>query len=126
VALTTSVLDDDGVALLVLEGELDLSTCGKVDLAVDRMLADGMRLVVVDLTPLRFCDSTGLAALLRASKRVRAEGGSCLVAGPRGAVRRILSMTRLERALTVVDDVQPALVALRRQLERGRGDEVDR
>lgn len=123
--LTTSLLDDEGIALLALDGELDLATAGKVDLAVEQLVTSGLRLVVLDLSGLRFCDSTGLGALLRASRRVRAEGGTCIVAGARGEVRRVLAMTRTERAVTVVDDVQPALLALRRQLERSEGPSGD-
>jgi anti-sigma B factor antagonist len=114
VPLTTSVLYDDGVALLALDGDLDLSVSSRVDEAVAALLADRMRLVVVDLAGVSFCDSTGLAALLRASRAIRAARGTCLVAGARGAVHRLLTLTSMERALTLVVDVQPALLALRR------------
>lgn len=112
--LTTSVLYDDGVALLALEGELDLAVSGLLDAAVAHLLEDGLRLVVVDLSELGFCDSSGLGALLRTSRRVRGAGGTCLVAGARGAVDRLLTITSMEQVLTLVAEVQPALLALRR------------
>lgn len=111
--LTTSILYDDGIALLVLDGELDLTVVGRLDAAVAAVLADGKRLVLIDLGALRFCDSTGLGALLRASRLVREAGGTCLVAGARGPVQRLLVLTSMERALHLVPEVQPALVLLR-------------
>ncbi|MCW2678648.1 MAG: anti-sigma factor antagonist (spoIIAA-2)/anti sigma b factor antagonist RsbV [Frankiales bacterium] len=112
-ALTTSVLHDDGIAILALAGELDLAVTADLDAVVDDVLAGGLRLVLVDLDALSFCDSTGLGALLRASRRVREAGGTCVVAGARDAVARLLALTSMRLALDLAPDVQTALVALR-------------
>jgi anti-sigma B factor antagonist len=114
VSLTSSVLYDDGVALVALVGELDLSVVGLLDAAVQEVVAAGLHLVVVDLSGLTFCDSSGLGVLLRASRAVRSAGGTLLVAGAHDAVQRLLQLTSMERALTIVPDVSAALTALRR------------
>ena len=111
--LTTSVLYDDGIALLALDGELDLAVSGLLDDAVARVLDDGLRLLLVDLNALEFCDSSGLGALLRASRVVRSAGGTCVVAGARGAVQRLLALTSMQRAMRLEPEVQPALRSLR-------------
>jgi anti-sigma B factor antagonist len=114
VSLTSSVLYDDGVALVALVGELDLSVVGLLDAAVQEVVAAGLHLVVVDLSGLTFCDSSGLGGLLRASRVVRSAGGTLLVAGAHDAVQRLLQLTSMERAITIVPDVSAALTALRR------------
>ena len=111
--LTASVLHDDALALLSLEGELDLAVVGQVDDAVAEVLADGRTLLVVDLVELRFCDSSGLGALLRATRAVRAAGGTCLVAGARGPVQRLLELTSMGRVLDLSSEVGTALAELR-------------
>lgn len=120
--LTTSVLYDEGVALLALEGELDLAVSGMLDAAVRGMLDEGLRLVVLDLGGLTFCDSSGLGAVLRTSRTVRAAGGTCLVAGARGPVARLLELTSMEQVVTLVSDVQPALAELRRAVTESQPD----
>lgn len=112
--LTSSVLYDDGVALVTLGGELDLWVVDQLDSAVQQAVADGVLLVVLDLSGLTFCDSSGLGGLLRASRLVREADGTLLVAGARDAVQRLLQLTSMERVLTIVPDVSAALVALRR------------
>lgn len=119
--LTTSVLHDDGVALLALEGELDLGVVAQVDVALDQVLRDGFTLLVVDLSQLEFCDSSGLGALLRATRRLQEAGGRCLVAGARGPVQRLLSLTSMERVLALAPDVGPALAELHRAAEDSHG-----
>ena len=113
VPLTTSVLYDDGIAILALSGELDLPAAPQLDRAVGELLGDGLRRVLLDLDALRFCDSSGLGALLRASRRVRDAGGTCVVAAARGSVSRLLELTSMEQALQLSAEVQPALVRLR-------------
>lgn len=113
--LTVSVLHDDGVALMALAGELDLATCPRVAAVVDSVLADGLDCVLVDLDALTFCDSTGLGALLSASRVVTAAGGSFVLAGARGPVHKLLVLTHIEAALVLEAEVQPALQRLRQQ-----------
>lgn len=115
--LTTSVLHDDGVALLALGGELDLETLGLVAVATTQVLEAGFTQLVVDLTGLEFCDSSGLGALMRTSRAVRETGGRCLVAGAAGPVRRLLALTDLGRVLHLEDDVGLALASCHREVE---------
>ena len=113
--LTTSILHDDGVALVSLAGELDLAVASQLEDAVAEVLHAGLRRVLLDLDGLRFCDSSGLGALVRVNRRVNDAGGTCLVAGARGSVQQLLTLTNMERALRLVPEVQPALVRLRQQ-----------
>ena len=112
-SLTTSVLHDDGIAIIAVAGELDLAVAGDLDAVLTGVLEDGLLRVIVDLDALRFCDSTGLGALIRASRRVQEVGGVCVVAGAQGAVERLLVLTSMRLALRLEREVQTALLALR-------------
>ena len=112
-SLTTSVLHDDGIAIVAIAGELDLAVAGDLDAVLAGVLADGLLRVIVDLDELRFCDSTGLGALIRVSRRVQEAGGVCVVAGAQGAVERLLDLTSMRLALRLEPGVQGALLALR-------------
>lgn len=112
VPLTTSILHDGDVALLALDGELDLEMLSRVAGAVGQLRADGFRRLVIDLSTLTFCDSSGLGALLRASRSLRADGGRCVVAGARGPVRRLMEVTDIGRVLELEPDVGAALTTL--------------
>lgn len=118
-SLSASVLHDDGLALLALAGELDAAVTAHVQDAVDGVLAVGLRLVVVDLTALDFCDSTGLGTLVRTSRRLSEAGGRCVVAGAHGPVLRLLRLMSMERILDLSDDVGQALEALRQDAPGG-------
>ena len=92
--VTYVLLDGDG-ACLRLAGELDLSTAPELSAAIDRLTADGERHLLLDLSELTFCDSTGIAAFLRGDNRAAADGGWLRVTGATGRVARVLQVTGL-------------------------------
>ncbi|MEU9288445.1 STAS domain-containing protein [Streptomyces sp. NPDC048275] len=63
-------------ALITLAGEIDLETVPLVRASLERCLRDGIRTIDVDLTPVTFCDCSGLNAFLHASRRITAAGGT--------------------------------------------------
>ncbi|GAA4579683.1 STAS domain-containing protein [Micromonospora coerulea] len=100
---------DDGQACLRLAGELDMSTAPELTAAIDRLARAGERHLLIDLTELTFCDSTGIAAIVRGDNRAAAEGGWLRVTGASGRVARVLQVTGLADVLAYrADTPHPA------------------
>ncbi|MER7666849.1 STAS domain-containing protein [Kitasatospora sp. NPDC096128] len=99
------------VRILALAGELDHDTVGELRAALVRRPDDGIDRIVVDLDGLRFCDSSGLNALLRARIDGEAAGSALELAAPRPAVARLLAVTGADSVLRVHPDVTTALKA---------------
>ena len=103
--------------VLTLRGELDLATVPLLQEHLDRAVR-GRGTVVIDLSGLRFIDSSGLRVLVRAERQLRASGGRLvLVRGPR-AGRRVFELTGLDRYFAWC--VSPGAV-LQTELERRIG-----
>jgi anti-anti-sigma factor len=88
------------------EGELDISTVEEVDRLLQGVPADEH--LVIDLGRVSFVDSVTLSRFVRAARRHRAAGSHVVLADARGAVRRVLSITRLDAVLPCADDVDAA------------------
>jgi len=84
----------DGVVMLVLTGEIDLATSGEFRRYAARAVDDGARALVLDVAEVSFIDSTMLKELLRAHSDLQPGGGRVVLAGVRGAVLRLLELTR--------------------------------
>jgi anti-sigma B factor antagonist len=92
-----------------VSGEIDLYTAPRLHAELTTALAgDGPVRLVVDLSGVGFCDSTGMNVLLAAHRRAQENGGDLELSSPRPAVRKILQVTGLETVFTVTDD--PAAV----------------
>jgi anti-anti-sigma factor len=104
-----------GVRLLEAFGELDLATAPKLCTHLDAARRQRVRRVVVDLTGVDFCDSTGLRALLGASAELRVAGGRLAVAClPGSPVDRLFEMVGARETLRVFDTVAEALASVAR------------
>jgi anti-sigma B factor antagonist len=95
-----------GVQVISVEGELDLHTAEKLEDAVES--TDSSR-VVVDLTEVPFIDSTALAVVIAASKRLRKEERELGIAAGNPTVSRVLSITGLDRSLNVRSTLSEAI-----------------
>lgn len=91
------VVDDVGVRVMALHGQLDLVNADRVRDAIAQM--DGSA-VVVDIQGLQFMDSSGIAALLEARSRIVASGRTFQLRGAQGIVRRALEVTGLVHLLS--------------------------
>ena len=88
--------------VLILDGELDLRSAPLLRARLAEAVERGDRDVTVDLSAVGFIDSTGLAALLNALRRLtRAGRRLTLIAPPGSAAARLLTLTRLDSTFRV-------------------------
>jgi anti-anti-sigma factor len=102
----------DGAHVLAVSGELDMTTVGRFQEALDGA-AQTSEPVVVDLSGVRFIDSLSLRALLAARERVARAGRRFAVAcPPESPVRRVLSIAGTEEVFELYDERGPAVGAV--------------
>ena len=80
-----------GYVVVALRGELDVLYAPAAATALGDLAARRPR-IIVDLAGLEFIDVSGIAALARGRRHARNAGGDLLLAAPRRAVRRVLTM----------------------------------
>ena len=114
-ALAVHESDVEGVRLLEVFGELDLATAPRLCTRLDAARAERVKRVVIDLTGVDFCDSTGLRALMGASTELRHAGGRLAVAVlPDGPVSRLFDLTGIRESLATADSQEQALASVAR------------
>ena len=102
--------DEGDVAVLALEGELDLATLDEFVEATEPFAAGDA--LVVDTTALDFMDSSGLRELLRVHSALRPR--LVVACGEDGPIRRLFQVAGLEATLTIVASRAAAIQAVRR------------
>ncbi len=91
--------------IVIASGEIDLYTAPRLHRELVDVLADDRPAhVIVDMSGVVFCDSTGMNVLLSSLRRARERGGQLELAAPRAPVRKILQVTGLDSVFTVLDD----------------------
>jgi len=67
-----------------------------------------LKSLVVDLTDVEFCDSSGLSALLIAERQMRGHGGKVSLVGVHKKVLALLKISQLDRVFQIFDSVAKA------------------
>ncbi|MFI6347933.1 STAS domain-containing protein [Streptomyces sp. NPDC050560] len=115
--MTLKVTGDEqgGWAVLCVSGELDLLTSPTLRQCVHEAVADGRHRLVLDLSDMMFCDSSGVGVLIATRRLMRSCDGSLRVVLPaHGAedgshVNRVLSALGVRRLFDVYQDLAAAV-----------------
>jgi anti-anti-sigma factor len=100
--LGTSVRLERERAIVALRGELDLPNAPLLDSALEHPDVVGAAGIVLDLQELRFLDSSGLRAILRAQRLADRRGQGFAITEGSGQVQRLLSITHASEQLRVL------------------------
>jgi anti-sigma B factor antagonist len=91
--------------LIALAGELDLNGCPKVEAELIRAESNGAQQIVLDLSGLEFIDSTGIALLVAAMRRSKADSNRLrFVPSHSQDVQRLLHICGLDGHLPLVEE----------------------
>lgn len=101
-----------GVAVVRLQGRLDLLSAQEVKTRLIDSVADGYARLVIDLGDVPFIDSSGLGAMISGLKAARQAGGDLRIARPGDQPRTVLQLTTLDRVLRPYATVEEALAGL--------------
>ncbi len=105
VELKISSRSQDDVAVVTVGGEVDLYTAPQLRDELVGALEDGARRLVIDMSRVEFCDSTGISVLLSAMKRSRDNEGDLELVAPKPAVTKVLEVTGLDEVFTIHPDL---------------------
>jgi anti-anti-sigma factor len=99
------------VTIATLEGDLDVAATPLLRERLLSVLGPGVRLLVIDLSGVAFCDVSALAVLIGMQRRARGLGVTVRLAGPRPQLAKLLCVTGLDQHFTIcatLDDALPA------------------
>ncbi|MFF7331180.1 STAS domain-containing protein [Streptomyces sp. NPDC090306] len=102
-------LPREDIALLTVEGYLDVDTATELQHHLANQLHHGRRHFLLDLSGVPFMDSSGMNIILRVYQQVRDLPGSVHIIAPTPAVRRILDLTGVSLTVPVSKDTDEAL-----------------
>jgi anti-anti-sigma factor len=101
--------------VLRITGELDIITSPEVRQRVHDAVAEGRHALVLDLSEVFFCDSSGVGVLIASRRLIRSCGGRLHIVLPaRGAeegshVNRVLAALGVRRLFEIFPDVASAV-----------------
>jgi anti-sigma B factor antagonist len=109
-------VDDDGVRVVSVAGELDQATAEKLREPLEQAIEAGASAVMINMCDCSFIDSTGLGVIVDAWKQLQARNGAgaaLSICCPEAEVRRLLEVTGLDQEIEVRDTADEAIAVLK-------------
>ena len=103
----------DGVGVVDVTGEVDLSTAPQLKDGLMEAAAVAGPNVIVNLARVSYMDSSGFGTLLGATKKLRPLGGSIHLVGANANIERMLVITRLNTIFILHQSIDEAVAAIR-------------
>ena len=68
----------------------------------------GVNNIIIDLSNTKYCDSSGLSAVLVANRLCKNAGGTFILCGLQSSVAKLISISQLDKVLTIIPSAEEA------------------
>jgi len=112
------------VVLTPLEEKIDSLLAPKLKSELLTIHAEGYPNVVLDMTQVKYVDSSGLSALLIGDREFGRNGGIFIISGVQDHVMKLLKISMLDKKLNLVNTLEEASEAIfMHEIDGGKDEE---
>jgi len=97
----------------VMEEKLDTHIAPNLKSELVLVSGNGEKNIILDLTKVRYCDSSGLSAILVANRLCKNANGTFVLTGLNEAVERLITISQLDTVLNITNTVDEGIKLIR-------------
>jgi anti-sigma B factor antagonist len=105
---------DNYTLIQVLEEKLDTHIAPTLKSELVLISGNGEKNIVLDLSKCRYCDSSGLSAILVANRLCKNANGTFVLTGLNDAVDRLITISQLDTVLNISGSINEAIALINR------------
>jgi len=103
---------EDTLIFKLAEKRFDSSIAGLVKGEFTVLLhTEDIKKLILDLSDIEYCDSSGLSAILLAFRILQTKGAKLKLASPQKNVRSLIEISQLNRVLPIFESVEEAMAS---------------
>jgi anti-sigma B factor antagonist len=110
---------DNLTIIQVLDEKLDTHIAPAIKSELVLIAGNGEKNIILDLSNCRYCDSSGLSAILVANRLSKNAKGTFVLTGLNPAVERLISISQLDTVLNITSTVEEAVELITIEEENG-------
>lgn len=99
---------DNHTLIQVLDEKLDTHIAPNLKSELVLVSGNGEKNIILDLSNSRYCDSSGLSAILVANRLCKNAKGTFVLTGLNEAVERLITISQLDTVLNIVESIDEA------------------
>lgn len=94
--------------------KLDATNAPELKAELTILNKQGVNNIVIDMSATKYCDSSGLSAVLTANRLCKDTNGKFVLCGLQENVMKLVQIAQLDKVLSISSDQQAALVEIRK------------
>lgn len=99
---------DNHTLIQVLDEKLDTHVAPNLKSELVLVSGNGEKNIILDLSNSRYCDSSGLSAILVANRLCKNAKGTFVLTGLNEAVERLITISQLDTVLNIAESINEA------------------
>jgi len=100
--MSFKVNKQDNYTLITVTAEkLDTTVAPALKSELVVLNADGVKYMIIDLTDVRYCDSSGLSSILVANRLCKNSNGAFVLTGLQEPVKKLIAISQLDTILNI-------------------------
>lgn len=96
--------------------KLDTTVAPSLKTELVLLNSDGVQNMIIDLGATRYCDSSGLSAILVANRLCKNAGGTLVITGLQEPVKNLISISQLDSILNIADSLEDSIELLKEKV----------
>lgn len=109
---------DNYTSVQVIVDKLDTHIAPTLKSELVLISGNGEKNIILDLSNCRYCDSSGLSAILVANRLCKNANGTFVLTGLQTAVERLITISQLDTVLNITDSVDQAIGLIQKEVEK--------
>ncbi len=110
---------DNHTVIKVLAEKLDTNIAPALKSELVLIAGNGEKNMIIDLSACRYCDSSGLSAILVANRLCKNSKGTFVLTGLQTAVERLITISQLDTVLNIKDTLEESEKYIEQEVAKG-------
>jgi anti-anti-sigma factor len=106
---------DNFTQIQVVVDKLDTHIAPSLKSELVLIAGNGEKNIILDLSNCRYCDSSGLSAILVANRLCKNANGTFVLSGLQTAVERLITISQLDTVLNITDTIEDAVKLINKE-----------
>ena len=102
----------NSISVYYIDGDVDINTSPDVKKVFDKLTKEQAQKIIVNFSRVNYVDSSGLATLVAALKKVKSFGGRLKLVNLSAKVKGLFEITRLDKLFEIDNSEEEALKGL--------------
>lgn len=78
--------------------------------------SEGVQNIIIEMSATRYCDSSGLSAILVANRLCKNAGGTLVITGLQEPVKNLIAISQLDSILNIADSMEESIEMLKEKV----------